>query len=161
MDWSIACHARWPIIGHERPEDAAMDINELVAIHMLGWAVLLGVVQLVLSVAFNVGGRGLTYGVGARDDPPKPLGKIASRAERAYRNFIETFAFFAAAVFVTYALGKATASSAFGAELYLWSRVLYAPLYILGVPWLRTLAWTASIVAIVVVWSAAGLSVLN
>lgn len=130
-------------------------MTHFVEMRMLFYAIAFGIFQLVLSISFNVAGHGLAYGVGPRDEPPKPLGKVASRIERAYKNFLETFAFFAAAVFLAYALDRSTPSSALGAQIYVWSRLLYLPAYVIAVPFVRTLCWTASIVGIVMVMAAA------
>jgi len=122
-----------------------------IKMRMLCYAIALGLFQLVLCVSFNVAGRGLAYGVGPRDEPPKPLGAVASRIERAYKNFLETFAFFAAAIFLVYASDRSTPSSALGAQIYFWSRLLYLPAYVIAIPVVRTLCWTASIVGIAMV----------
>jgi uncharacterized MAPEG superfamily protein len=126
-----------------------------IELRILLCAIALGIVQLLLSVSFNVAGRGLRYGLGPRDEPPKQLGKWASRAERAYRNFLETFPFFAAAVFLVHALDKSTQTSVLGAQIYIWARVLYVPAYLIGILYLRTILWTACIVGIVMVLRAA------
>jgi uncharacterized MAPEG superfamily protein len=127
-----------------------LDIN----LKILLCAVALGLFQLLLSVSFNVAGRGIRYGAGARDMPPKPLGKWASRTERAYKNFLETFPFFAAAVLVEHALNTTAHASPLGAQVYIWARTLYVPAYLCGIPFLRTSLWTASIVGIVIILAA-------
>ena len=71
--------------------------------------------------------------------------------ERALRNFLETFAFFAAAVLMVQVLNKHSASSAMGAQLFFWARLAYVPAYALGIPWLRTLIWAVSLVGIIFV----------
>jgi uncharacterized MAPEG superfamily protein len=38
-----------------------------------------------------------------------------------------------------------------GAELYLYARVAYVPIYAFGIPGLRTLVWTVSVVGIVLI----------
>jgi uncharacterized MAPEG superfamily protein len=120
-------------------------------LRMLYCAIALGLLQMIASVGANVAGRGLLYGVGPRDAPPKPLGVTASRLERAYRNFLETFPFFAAAVLIGHALDRTTATSALGAQLYLWARVLYVPAYVIAIPFTRTFCWTLSVAGIVLV----------
>lgn len=57
--------------------------------------------------------------------------------------------FFAAVVLAGYVLQRHTATTALGAQIYFWSRLIYLPVYALGIPYLRTLIWTASIVGIV------------
>ncbi len=119
-----------------------------VELQMLWLSIALGIVQLLLATLFSVGRRGLPWGVGARDEPAPPLGKFGGRIERAFKNFLETFVFFLGAVLIAQALNKHTASSALGAQVFFWSRLGYLPVYALGIPFLRTLLWVASLVGI-------------
>jgi uncharacterized MAPEG superfamily protein len=120
-------------------------------LEMLLWAVVLGLVQLVVAASFSTGQRGLMWGAGPRDGEPRALTPVAARLDRAFRNILETFGFFAVAVLLLHATGKANAQSAMGAQLYFWARVVYMPAYAVGIPFLRTLVWFASIVGIVMV----------
>lgn len=122
-----------------------------VEISMLVWSIILGIVQIALAASFSTKERGLMWNLGPRDDVPKPLGKTAARLDRTSSNFLETFAFFAAAVLIVEATGKANATSALGAQLYFWGRLAYLPLYAFGIPVARTVAWTVSLVGIVMV----------
>jgi uncharacterized MAPEG superfamily protein len=124
-------------------------------IQILFCAIALGIAQLLLATLFSVSGRGLPWGIGARDEGWPALGKFGGRAERAYKNFLETFPFFAAAILLAHALDKHTATSALGAQIYIWARLLYVPAYVIAIPFVRTLIWTASIVGIVMVLRAA------
>jgi uncharacterized MAPEG superfamily protein len=76
---------------------------------------------------------------------------VTSRLQRAFRNFCETFPLFVAAVvFVTLA-GKQDATSALGAQLFFWGRLFYVPIYASGIMVVRTIAWTVSIIGLVMV----------
>jgi uncharacterized MAPEG superfamily protein len=119
-----------------------------VEMEMLWLSVALGLVQLLLAVLFSVGQRGMPWGVGPRDQPAPPLGMIGGRIERAFRNYLETFVFFAAAVLMANALGRHTAMSALGAQLFFWARIVYIPVYAFGIPYLRTLVWIAGLAGI-------------
>ena len=119
-----------------------------VEMEMLWLSIVLGIVQLLLATLFSVGARGLPWGVGARDNPAPPLGTMGARVERAFKNFLETFVFFAGAVLLANALGKHSATSALGAQIFFWARVAYVPVYAFGIPFLRTLIWAASLVGI-------------
>jgi uncharacterized MAPEG superfamily protein len=119
-----------------------------VEMQMLWLSIALGIVQLVLAVLFSLSARGLPWGAGNRDEPAPPLGKMGARVERAFKNYLETFALFAAAVLMANAMGKHTPSSALGAEIYFWSRAAYVPVYAAGIPFVRTLLWIASIAGI-------------
>src|SRR5436189_2661064 len=105
-----------------------------VELQTLFCAVLLGIVQLLLAVLASIGGRGMAWATGARDEGWPALGKFGGRLERAYKNFLETFPFFLGAVLLAHALGKSTHTSVLGAEIYLWARVLYVPAYVIAIP---------------------------
>jgi uncharacterized MAPEG superfamily protein len=122
-----------------------------VEMQMLWWSVVLGLVQLVLSVLPSAQVRGFVWASGPRDEPGAPLGRIGGRLERAFRNFLETFVFFVAAVLMVEVLGRHSATSALGAQIFFWARVAYVPAYAAGIPFLRTLLWSASVVGIVMV----------
>jgi len=122
-----------------------------VEMQMLWWSVALGLVQLVLSVLPSAQVRGFVWASGPRDEPGAPLGKFGGRLERAFRNFLETFVFFVAAVLMVEVLGRHSSNSALGAQIFFWARVAYVPAYAAGIPFLRTLLWSASVVGIVMV----------
>jgi uncharacterized MAPEG superfamily protein len=113
-------------------------------------ATLLGIVHLsAASFTFKaqVGNR---YTVGARDEDIRPTG-VAGRMHRAQWNFLETYGFFAALILLVELTGTAGGYSAWGASLYLGGRLVFLPLYALGVPWLRTFSWNIATLGIVLV----------
>ncbi|HYE41787.1 MAG TPA: MAPEG family protein [Caulobacteraceae bacterium] len=116
---------------------------------LLALAILLGIVHLAWAAIAARRQQSLRWARGPRDEPMPIEGK-AARLDRAFRNYMETFPFFAAAVL----LGSETTSlrdiSVWGAHLYLWSRVLYVPLYAFGSPF-RTLVWFASLIGLLMV----------
>jgi uncharacterized MAPEG superfamily protein len=122
-----------------------------VELQVLFCAILLGLLHLLFATLASVAGRGLAWGVGPRDEGWPPIGRFGARLDRAYKNFLETFVFFAAAVLLADALGKSTPTSVLGAQIYLWARVLYLPAYAFGIPFLRTLFWVASLAGILMV----------
>jgi uncharacterized MAPEG superfamily protein len=126
-------------------------ISTSVELQMLFCALALGVIQLLLAAIFSVAGRGLPWGIGARDEGWPPIGKYGARLDRAYKNFLETFPIFLGAVLLAHVLGKSTENSVIGAQIYLLARILYVPAYVSGIPLLRTILWAASIVGIMMV----------
>lgn len=120
-------------------------------VRMLAWSVLLGFVHLFAAATLMTGQRGLRWNASARDGAPAPLTGVAGRLERANRNFLETFPFFAAAALAVAATGRGDAMTAFGAQLYFWARVIYLPLYAAGIPYVRSLVWTASVAGVLLV----------
>lgn len=116
-----------------------------IELKMLAWSVLLGLVYVLIAVTLSLLQRGLKWNASNRDGELKPLTGVAARADRASRNFLETFAFFAATVLAVVLAQRTTASTALGAEIYVWARVAYLPVYLVGIPYLRTLIWVVSV----------------
>lgn len=125
-----------------------------IEIRMLAWAVLLGIVQLLLAAALVTAQRGMKWNASARDAPQAPPAGVAGRLDRALRNFLETFPFFAAAAVAVVAMDRGSAHTALAAQLYFWARLVYVPLYAAGVPYVRSLVWAVSLWAILqLVWA--------
>lgn len=116
-----------------------------IELQMLGWATALGFVYVFVAIGFATWQRGLKWNTGNRDDALQPLGKYAQRADRASRNFLETFPFFAAATLAVVVADQTGTQTALGAGIYLIARVIYLPIYIAGIPYLRTLVYILSI----------------
>lgn len=120
-------------------------------IQMLCLSTVLGLIQLVIATALSIKDQGMPYSLSARDASGPAVALHTGRFRRAFQNFRETFVYFAVAVLVVTALNKTNAHTALGAQLYFWARLIYVPVYAAGVPLLRTLVWTASIVGLVMV----------
>lgn len=124
-------------------------------ITMLWASALLGSLYLLAAVIPSVLTRGLPWAAGPRDEPGAALGKVAGRLDRAWKNFVETFPLFVAAILVEAQVPQDSEIAALGAQLYFWGRVAFLPLYASGVPFLRTAAWSVSLAGIVMVLLAA------
>jgi uncharacterized MAPEG superfamily protein len=126
-----------------------------IEMQMLCWAAVLGLAQLVIATTLATLDQGLPYNLSPRDAAPPSVKPVTARLLRAFGNFKETFVFFAVAVILVVVQAKTSATSALGAEIYLAARVIYVPIYAVGVPGLRTVVWAASVVGIVMVLTAA------
>lgn len=115
-----------------------------IEIQMLAWAMALGLFQLLLAATLGTQQRGLKWNASARDGEPTPLSGVTARVDRAFKNFLETFPFFAAAVLAVVATGRTSDETALGVQLYFWARVAYVPIYAAGIPYLRTAVWAVS-----------------
>jgi uncharacterized MAPEG superfamily protein len=114
-------------------------------------AVIIGLLQIVWAAAAGSGGeRNLPWLLGPRDEP-KPVGVVAARLDRALANFLQTFPLFAAALLACDFAGKFGTLTYWGAILYVVGRLLFVPIYAAGLPLVRTLVWTVSMVGIVMV----------
>jgi len=121
---------------------------------MLAVAIVLGLFQLLIAARAGNSQRGLKWNVGPRDEAPKSVSKVAGRLERASRNFMETFPFFAAAVIVATLAGRHNWATLWGVQLYVAARIIYLPLYAFGVPGLRTLVWLVATLGIILIVAA-------
>jgi uncharacterized MAPEG superfamily protein len=77
----------------------------------------------------------------SRDDLPE-ASAVVGRGRRALANWQESFPPFVALALAAMVTG---ADASNGAMLFLAGRVLYLPLYLAGVPYLRSAVWTASV----------------
>lgn len=87
---------------------------------------------------------GSQWNAGPRDEGRKPQGKFAGRADRALRNFQETYP-----AFIGLALGLAIAEphswlGLIGAFIWFAGRIVYIPLYLFGVSYIRSLVWVVA-----------------
>jgi len=100
--------------------------------------------------------RGIAATVGYPVNPP-PLAPWAERLRLAHANAVENLAVFAPLVLAAQVLNISTPVTVLAGSLYLWSRVAHAVVYSLGLPWLRTLAFTGGFVAqMLVAWQLLG-----
>jgi uncharacterized MAPEG superfamily protein len=116
---------------------------------MLGIGIVLLLVQLFLQSASATVEMGGDYKAGPRDEARVLKGVFAGRAERAFRNLLETFPLFAALALALVVTGRNGGLGALGAEAWLITRILYLPLYFIQIPYARSLVWFASMFALV------------
>jgi uncharacterized MAPEG superfamily protein len=122
-----------------------------IELKILAWTVGLGLVYVLIAATLGTAQRGLQWNVGNRDGEPKPLTGAAARAARASNNFLETFPFFAVAVLAVTFVKGGSPHTALGAQLYFWARLAYLPIYIIGIPYVRTLAWAVALCGLLMV----------
>ncbi|MFO0631033.1 MAG: MAPEG family protein, partial [Polyangiales bacterium] len=113
----------------------------------------LGLAHIVVQATLSTAQRGLTWNAGPRDSDSPPVSPVTARVERALRNFLETFPLFAAAAVAVSVAHQSTTTSALGAQVYLGARVAYVAIYAAGIPYLRTMIWTAAMIGLAMVLS--------
>ena len=130
---------------------------------MLAFTLILAIVQIGWAGAARTAELGAKWNAGPRDGENPPPGKLAGRLIRAQANLFETLPLFAAAVIMAHVAGKDGALSfngagihltEIGACLYFFGRLVYLPLYALGVPYIRSLVWLVSLAGLVMVIAA-------
>jgi uncharacterized MAPEG superfamily protein len=121
-----------------------------IELKMLAWSTCLGIFHIAIAASLATQQRGLKWNAGNRDSTPRALSGAAARADRAMRNFLETFPFFLAAVLAVDVLKLTSAYTALGSELYFWARLLYMFVYIIGIPYFRAVVWAVSILGLLI-----------
>ena len=81
----------------------------------------------------------------SRDD--KPQSPWAQRLYFAHTNAVDNLVVFAALVLILDNMGHSTQMTAIACAVYFWARLAHAVIYALGVPVLRTLAFTVGFLA--------------
>ena len=121
-----------------------------IELKMLVWSCALALVQMLAAVAGAQLQVGIPRLAGNRDDVPALTG-FAGRAQRAQRTMLENLVVFAALVLVAQVTSRFNETTALGAQLFFWARLVYAPVYWVGVPWVRTGVWLVSFIGIVMI----------
>jgi len=113
-------------------------------------AVLCLVLVVPTTVARGITPGGVAWGLGNREEDFR-FPAWAGRAERAHRNLVENLAPFAILVLVAHLTGRANATTALGATLFFWGRVLHALTYLAGIVYVRTAMFVVAIVGEVLI----------
>ena len=114
----------------------------------LTFALLLGIVHILIAGHAKTKQYGTKWNVSARDAELPPLNPVAARLVRAQANFFETFPIFAVAILIATVADRSGVLTVLGSALYVVARVIYLPLYAFGVPVVRTLVWLVSMLGI-------------
>lgn len=119
-------------------------------LHYLLFSIILCFVQVLIAASGANTQVGLPTLAGNREGLPDMIG-WPGRARRAHLNMIENLALFSALVLIAAVAGKANATTAMGAMIFFWARLAYAVIYLIGIPWLRTLAWFVGVIGMAMI----------
>jgi len=109
-------------------------------------SVLLWIVHVLVQAGAANAALPISYLLSSRDLPMEPKGVLAGRARRALANYVENFT-----AFVALDLAFITLHWSAGVWPTVWivARILYLPLYLFNVIYVRSLAWGVGLAAIV------------
>jgi uncharacterized MAPEG superfamily protein len=122
-----------------------------VEIRILALGALLLFVHIFVATRFKTAQYGRKWNVGARDEKLAEPSPVTGRAMRAQANFAETFPIAIVALAGVVLANRTSNLTAIGGWTWLAARVVYLPLYIAGVPVVRTLVYTIGMIGLVLV----------
>lgn len=114
-------------------------------LEILIWVTFLMMLHPLPYVAGYLRYWGPRIAVGNRIDTPS-LPAWVVRAQNAHRNMLENYIHFAPLVLMVHYLGLNNDKTLLGASLFLIARLLYLPIYIGGVIWVRTLCFMIGLI---------------
>lgn len=95
--------------------------------------------------------HGVRFALTARDDEPDG-NKWNQRANKALRNLIETYPVFVVLAVANLLQPAPDPVVSWAGLVYILARIVYLPLYIFGVVGVRSLVWTVSAIALIVMF---------
>lgn len=122
-----------------------------IELQLLVWSVALAFIQVVVAVVGAALWHDLDTLVGNREYMSDVPG-WGGRADRASVNMLQNLVLFAPLVLVAHVTGRTNAMTALGAEIFFFARLAYAFIYPIGIPYLRTLVWTVSVIGLVLIF---------
>lgn len=115
---------------------------------ILAWGCVLALVHVFAASSVRTAHYGVGWNAGNRDaDPARPT-PLAGRLTRAQCNFFETFPLVIAAVSLLGLTGTHTRWTAIGAIVWLVARAAYLPIYAVGIVYVRSAVFLASLAGI-------------
>ena|SRR5438045_2236473 len=126
------------------------DLRYLAYSAALSWAMLM-TAAVMRTQMWTRAGLGLA--LGNRGHLPDPS-RLAARADRAARNMLENLVLFAALLLAARVAGVSGARLELPAAVFFWARLVYFPVYLGGVVYLRTLLWAIGVVALAMILAA-------
>jgi len=122
-------------------------------IYALELSVLLFIAHVVCQAVLAQGEFGQPFLFSPRDNQPEAKGVAVGRATRALGNFVENYGAFVAMDLALIATGQ---TGGWGAIVWIIARIVYLPLYLMGIPVARTGIWAVSIIGLLMMLARLG-----
>ena len=124
----------------------------MTTVQALIWSGILTLLMVLVASAFcakvwEPGGPMVAFG--NREGLAAPVG-MAGRADRASKNQLEAMVMFLAVVLAA-GIADKTSQAALGATIFFWARLVYWPVYLAGIVYLRTAVWFVSIIGLILI----------
>ena len=93
---------------------------------------------------------GMLLALGNRDKMPDRTAALG-RADRAAKNMGENLLIFAIVALAAVSIGAPREKVLLGGQIFFFARLLYWPVYLVGIPYLRTLVWAVALGGVAVI----------
>jgi uncharacterized MAPEG superfamily protein len=121
-------------------------VSELTCLEL---SVVLWLVHILVQGAVGNAVMPSGYLATARDKPAAASGVLYGRATRALANYVENFTPFVAVALALIATQRTGGAGAVGATIWILARIVYLPIYVFGIIYVRTAVWVISIIGLV------------
>ena len=120
---------------------------------MLAFSVALLFVLVVIQAAAGAEAQGAVTMANNRDNLG-PMTTWQARTKRCVDNHREGLIMFAPLILIAAQMGVSNILTVWGAQLFFYSRVAHAGIYLTGLPYIRPVFWTIGIVGTIMVFAA-------
>ena len=110
----------------------------------LTYAVILLIAHMIIQATLSDLSKGIGWALGPQDEP-RDQNVIAGRVQRALTNYVYNLPAFIALALMLQVTDLGTDTTATGAALWFWARVVYIPAYASGLLLARSVVWFTSI----------------
>jgi len=117
---------------------------------VVNWALIVAA-SLIKAKAWKP--SGMMAAMGNRDSQEDCNG-FPARTERAARNMLENMVLFSALALVASVAGITDPHVELGARIFFWARLVYIPIYMIGIPVARTGIWAISVIGMGLIFAA-------
>ena len=112
-------------------------------------SVVLWLVHVLVQAGFGNAQTPFGYLFTSRDKAPTASGALYGRATRALANYVENFTPFAAVALALIVTQRTGGAGALGATIWILARIVYLPIYVFGIIYVRSALWVISIIGLV------------
>jgi Predicted membrane protein len=113
-------------------------------------SMVLGLMHLIAATQAATKQRGLAWNLSSREGKMPELTGAAARLDRAHKNFHESYIYFVALILLIQIQDRFSVLTLVGSQMYFWSRLIYFPVYGLGIIYVRTALWVLSLLGIII-----------
>lgn len=119
---------------------------------ILAYSVALFFMIIIVQVVVGVRAQGLMPLADSRDNLPPPT-VLQARVGRCVENHREGLTLFAPLVLIAAASHISNGATVLGAQMFFFSRVAHAVIYLTGLPKIRPLAWGVGMIGTVMIFA--------